>query len=46
MFVFLELSTLYPNDRLMRICDGHEHLSAVPEAIKFEEKPTCVKIDI
>ena len=38
------VSGLYTN----RICEGHEDLSsckAVLEAIKLEEKPSCVKID-
>ena len=46
MFVFLVLSMLYPND--IRICEGHEDLpscKAVLEAIKFEEKPSCVEMD-
>ena len=44
MFVFLVLSMLYTN----KICEGHEDLSsckAVLEATKFEEKPSCVKMD-
>ena len=49
MLVFLVLSMLYPNDTLInRICEGHEDLprsKAVLEAIKFEEKPFCVKMD-
>ena len=32
-----------------RICNGHEELSScstVPEAIKFDEKPICVKMGL
>ena len=46
MFVFLVLSILYPNDTLM---EGHKDLpscKAVLEAIKFEEKPSCVEMDV
>ena len=42
MFVFLALAILYPNNDLRwpRSC------YAVPEAINFDEKPICVKIDL
>ena len=50
MFVFLVLPILYSNDTLTcRICEGHEDLlscKAVLEAMKFEEKPSCVKTDL
>ena len=49
MLVFLVLSVLYiPKRYTNRICEGHEDLpssKAVLEAIKFEEKPFCVKMD-
>ena len=48
MLVFLVLSMLYPNGYTNRICKGHEDLpssKAVLEAIKFEKKPSCVKMD-
>ena len=37
-----------PKQHTGRICEGHEDLSSckvVLEAIKFEEKPSCVKMD-
>ena len=50
MFVFLALlSTLYPKRQTIGFCDGHEDLSsfwAVSEAIKFDEKPICVEIEL
>ena len=49
-FVFLALSILYPNDRLsgfaMATKTCRAAIKAVPEAIKFDEKPICVKIDL
>ena len=44
MFGFLALLILYPND-INRICEGYEDLSILLEAIKFEKKPSCVKMD-
>ena len=44
-FVFLVLLILYPNSAL---AEGHEDLSSckvVLETIKFEEKPSCVKMN-
>ena len=38
-----------PKRQTIGICDGHEDLSsclAVLEAIKFDEKPICVRIDL
>ena len=38
-----------PKRQTIGICDGHEDLSscyAVPEAIKFDEKFICVRIDL
>ena len=38
-----------PKRQTIGICDGHDDLSScwtVPEAIKFDEKPICVRIDI
>ena len=38
-----------PKRQTIRICDGHEDLSscqAIPEAIKFDEKPICVEIEL
>ena len=50
MFVFLALSTLYPNDRLSGFAKVTKTCRAAKlyEAIKFDEKPicTCVKIDL
>ena len=37
-----------PKQYTNRICEGHEDLpscKAVLEAIKFEEKPSCVEMD-
>ena len=48
MFMFLVLSMLYPNGYTDRICEGHDDLScckAVLDAIKLQEKPSCVKMD-
>ena len=47
MFVFLVAHPL-PKRHTSRICEGHEDLfscKVVLEAIKFEEKPSCVKMD-
>ena len=38
-----------PKRQTIGICDGHEDLlscSAVPGAIKLDEKPICVRIDL
>ena len=49
MFVFLVLSMLYPNEALTGFVKAtNKDLSsckAVVGAIKFEEKPSCVKMD-
>ena len=48
MFVFLVLPILYPNGTLAEFAKATEDLSsckAVLETIKFEEKPSCVKMD-
>ena len=45
MFVFL----VFPSFTQTAHCEGHEDLSSckvVLEAIKFEEKPSCVKMDL
>ena len=44
MFVFMALAINLLPKRQTRICDGHKDLSSVPEAIKFDEKPICVKL--
>ena len=41
--MFLLLAILYPNDRLSGFVMATE---TVPEAIKFDEKPICVKMDL
>ena len=46
MFVFLALAILYPNDRLSGFAMATKTCRAVPEAIKFDEKPACVRIDL
>ena len=44
MFVFLVLPILYPNDTLIGFAKAMKlsNCKAVLEAIKFEEKPSCV----
>ena len=50
MFVFLALVILYPNDRLSGFAMSTKTCRAAKlyhaEAIKFDEKPICVKIDL
>ena len=48
MFVFLALSILYPNDRLSRFAMATKTCRAakLPEAIKFDENPVCIKGDL
>ena len=47
--MFLALVILYPNDRLSGFAMATKTCraaKAVPEAIKFDEKPICVRIDL
>ena len=45
MFVFLVISILYPNGTLAGFAKATTSCKVVLEAIKFEEKPSCVKMD-
>ena len=44
-FVFLH-GVGYPNDRLSGFVMATKTCRAVPEAIKFDEKPICVEIEL
>ena len=44
--MFLVLAILYTNDRLSGFAMARKTCQAEPEAIKFDEKPICVRIDL